>query len=56
MGARGEYAESKRDGKAILEGDRRNAKGEEKSDTEKGGRGIFIFDQGVLFLSEVSRR
>jgi len=30
------------------------AKGEEKSDTENGMRVMFVFDQGVLFLQEVS--
>ena len=42
MGARGEYGKSKRDGEAILEGDRQTAKGEEKSDTKKGVRGMFV--------------
>jgi len=44
MGARGEYGKSKEDGEAILEGDRRMAKGEEKSDTKNGVRGMFVFD------------
>jgi hypothetical protein len=56
MEARGEYGEIKTDGEAILEGDRRTAKGEEKSHTEIGVRGMFAFDQGVLFLRKAARR
>jgi len=50
MGARGEYGKSKRDGEEVLERDRRMAKGEEKSDTKRGVRGMVVVDQGVLFL------
>ena len=100
MGTRGEYGKSKGNGEAVLERNRRTAKGEEESEIEEGMRskfhflwrknfvfyllvsqswrrdgklplfsfvflvwmferrcgGMFVFDQGVLFLREVSRR
>jgi hypothetical protein len=42
MGARGEYGKSKRDGEAVLEGDRQIAKGKEKSNTNTGVRGMIV--------------
>jgi len=36
MGARGEYGKSKRNGGAVLEGNRRAAKAEEENDTKEG--------------------
>jgi hypothetical protein len=43
MGAGGEYGKSKTDGEPILEGDRRTAKGEMKSNPKQVVRGMFIF-------------
>jgi len=56
MVGRGQYGKSKRDGEAVLEGDQWMAEGKEKSDTMRCVRGIFVFDQGVFFLGEVSGR
>jgi hypothetical protein len=41
MGARGKYGESKRNGEAVLEGNRRAAKRAEKNDMEEGMRTMF---------------
>jgi len=43
MGAGPEYCKSKRDGVAVLEGNRQVHKRKEKNDTEEGVRVTFLF-------------
>jgi hypothetical protein len=54
MGARGKYGESKRDGKAVLEGNGWVAKGEEEeSEIEEGmGSKFLLFGKEISFLEK----
>jgi hypothetical protein len=56
MGPRGEYGPSKIDSEEIMNEDRRTAKGEDKTNTEKGVTGMIVFDLGVVHHREFSRR
>jgi len=44
MRARGEYGRSKRNGRAVVEGNRWAAKGEQKNDREEGVRSRLLLD------------
>jgi hypothetical protein len=53
MGAREKYGENKRDGEAILEGNRQEAKGKEESGMKEGVGSKFVLEHlgFCLFLT-----